>query len=115
MLVRFLGLRGGGHASGPDGPHRLVGDDEIGHLLGGESVEAILDLPIEDGERVVALALFERFADAHNRRQVGGEGRAHLLIHRRVGVAEEAPPLGVPDDRVFGAGVLDHGAPTPRR
>src|SRR5713226_4234179 len=32
VLVCFLSLRGGGHASGPDGPHRLVCNDEIGHL-----------------------------------------------------------------------------------
>src|SRR5216684_494095 len=29
VLVRLLSLRGGGHASGPDGPHRFVCDDEI--------------------------------------------------------------------------------------
>src|ERR1700733_12535159 len=55
VLVRFLCLRGGRIPSGPNGPHGLVGDDEIRHLLAGEPVEPVLDLPIEHGKRLVAL------------------------------------------------------------
>ena len=31
-----------------------------------------------------------------------------LAVDRRVGLAEQPPPLGVADDHVLGAGLLDH-------
>src|SRR5207237_1003050 len=64
VRVRLAGLRGGGIPSGADRPHWLVRHDEIGDLLGGQAIEAVLDLTIEDGERLIALALLERLADA---------------------------------------------------
>ena len=52
VRVRLLGLRRGRDPSGADRPDRLVGDDQIGDLLGGQPVEPVLDLPIEHGERL---------------------------------------------------------------
>ena len=36
------------------------------------------------------------------------DGRHGLAIHRHVGLAEQRPPLGVADDDVLGARLLDH-------
>src|ERR1700730_15450140 len=46
--------------------------------LGREAVEAAPDLSIEHGERLSALALFQRFADADDGCQVGQERGHHL-------------------------------------
>ena len=37
VRMRFLGLRGRGVPPGADRPHRLVGDDQLGDLLGGQA------------------------------------------------------------------------------
>ena len=58
--------------AGADRPDRLVRHDQLGDLLGGQPVETVLQLPVEHGERLVRLALLERFADAHDRRQGSG-------------------------------------------
>ena len=47
-------------------------------LLAGQPIEPDLDLPIEHVERLVALALIERLADADDRRQSGRERRDAL-------------------------------------
>src|SRR5262249_59894244 len=45
-----------------------------------------------DVERLVALALLERLADADDRRQLGGDCRERLAVHDCVGLAEQPPP-----------------------
>ena len=101
VRVRLAGLRRRRGAPGADGPHRLVRDDERGDLLGGELIQPVLDLAIEHGERLVALALLERLADADDRRQPGADRRQRLAVDDRVGLAEQPPPLGVADDHVL--------------
>ena len=108
VRVRLAGLRRRGRAPGADGPHRLVRHHERGHLIAAQPVEAALDLPIEHIHRLVALALLERFADADDGRQRRGDRGGHLSIDRDVGLAEERAALGVADDDVLGAGLLDH-------
>src|SRR5207245_5599921 len=95
-------------ASRPHGPHRLVRDDQSADLIGGQAVEARLDLAIEYAERLVAIALFKGFADADDRRELGCERRAELAIDGLVGLSEQTAPLRVPDDHVFGARLLQH-------
>ena len=77
-------------------------------LLAGHAVEPHLDLPIEHAQRLVALALLERLADAHDRRQLGAERRHEPAVDQLVGLAEEPPPLRVPDDHVLGARLAHH-------
>jgi hypothetical protein len=72
------------------------------------AIEAVLDLAVEDTERFVPLALFERFADADDRRQPGTNRRDRLAVDHRIGLAEQPPPLGVADDHELGARILDH-------
>ena len=78
-------------------------------------IEAVLDLPIEHGERLVALPFLQRLADAHDRHQAGADGGRRFAIDDRVGLAEQPPPFGVADDDVFGARFLQHHAATLRR
>ena len=78
-------------------------------LLAGDAVEAFLDLPIEHRQRLVAVALLERFADADDRRQRRAVSAACIfLFTRRVGLAEQRAALGVADDHVARAGLAHH-------
>ena len=88
VRVRLAGLRRRGVAPGADRPHRLVGDDQSRDLLGRSAVEPVLDLPIEHGERLVALALLERLADADDRRQPGADAPPSVL---RLTIASVSP------------------------
>ena len=72
------------------------------------AVQAFLDLPIEHGERFVAVALFLRFADADNRCQARGNHRVHLLVHHGVGLAKQRPAFRVADNHEPRPGVADH-------
>jgi hypothetical protein len=110
MAVRFGRLRGRGIAAGADRPHRLIRDDELDELFGCDAVESVANLPIEHGERLVALALIERFADADDRREAAGKRSTDLPIHGGVRFPEQRAPLGVADDDVFGAGSRIIGA-----
>src|ERR1041385_6329883 len=95
-------------APGPHPPRRLVGAHEPRELLAGEPLEPLLDLAVEDVERLLAVALVERLADADDRGQPGTDRGHRLPVHRGVGLAEQHAPLGVPDDDVFGPRFADH-------
>ena len=58
--------------------------------------------------RLVAIALVERFADADDRHEAGGERRVRLLVDGVVGLAEQRAALGVADDHVARAGLAHH-------
>ena len=49
-----------------------------------------------------------RFADADDRRQPGPQRRLGLGAHQAVGLAVIGAPLGMADDDIAGAGVLQH-------
>jgi hypothetical protein len=57
VRVRLAGLRRRRVPASADRPHRLVRDHEPADLIGREAVEADLDLPIEDVERIVRVTL----------------------------------------------------------
>ena len=108
MRVGFSRLRRRRVAPGADRPDGLVGNHQLTDLLRRQVIQALLDLTVEHLERLVALALVQRLADAGDRRQAGGKRRVHLPVHHRIGLAEQRPPLGVADDDVLGAGFADH-------
>src|SRR5205807_1406172 len=108
VRVRLGGLRRRRVPARADRPDRLVGDDEARNLIAGEPVEPNLDLTIEDGERLVALALVERLADADDRNELGAERGGDLAVHELVGLVEISAPLGMADDHVFGPRLLEH-------
>src|SRR3954451_3422283 len=55
------------------------------------------------------LALFQRLADADDRRDDRRMGSVEFRRHAGIALAVELAPLGMTDDRVPAARVLDHG------
>src|SRR5439155_24665646 len=108
-----------------DGPHGFVGDDGAGDLLGADACKAALDLEADDGVGAALAALGERLAAADDGDEVVGEGGFDLEVDGLVALAEvsqdflrepffrhaeAAARLGVADDDVAAAGILQHGA-----
>src|SRR2546426_9377692 len=108
-MVDFLRLPRGRGASGADRPHRLVGDDAAGELLGARAGERAPHLPRDDGRGGLRLALRQRLADAHDGDEPRGEAGVQAAVHALVALAEVLPALGVPDDDVRAAGLAQHG------
>src|SRR5262245_13741187 len=104
-LLRLCGCRG---PAGADRPHRLVGDDAGGDLLGADVGEGGVDLTGDDGAGRLGLALLERLADAHDRDEAGGQHGAGPPVDGLVGIAEELPALGVTDDHEDAARLAEH-------
>src|SRR5688572_1029641 len=106
--MRLGRLRRRGGSAGADRPHRLVGDYQQCELLARQPIEPCLDLTIEYAERLAALALIERLADADDGREARRECGDRFSIDHRVGLAEQCAALGVSDDHILGAGLADH-------
>src|SRR5207253_892322 len=98
VCMRLAGLRRRRRPARPDRPYRLVGDNQLGQLRGTDAVEALLDLSIQDRQRLAPLALLERLADADDWREPSRNRRARLPVDDRVALAEQPPALGVSDD-----------------
>src|SRR5437899_4123070 len=108
-VVDFLGLPRGRGASGADRPHRLVGDEAAGELLGARAGECALHLPRDHRPGRFRLALRQRLADAHDRDEARREAGVQAAVHALVALAEVLPALGVPDDDMRAAGLAQHG------
>src|SRR6478735_7286346 len=104
-LLRVVGSR---DLAGADRPHRLVGDDQSGDLLGGESGERAVDL----GEGVLDLPTFlayvEPLADADDRGHPSGQCLVRLRVHQGVVLGVVLTSLGVPDDHVGATELGEH-------
>src|SRR5437773_11789432 len=107
-IVDLLRLSGRGGAAGADRPHRLVGDDASGELLGADVGEGRVDLPGNDGAGRFRLALLERLADADDRDESPGQHGVDAAVDGLVRVAEVLPALGVADDDVRAPGLAQH-------
>jgi len=95
-------------SAGADGPHRLVGDDRAREIGRRETGATGHQLAHDDLHGRVRLALLQRLAHAHDRREPGRERGDQALVHGLVGLAEELAALGVPDDDVRAAGLDEH-------
>src|SRR3989449_536086 len=87
-VVDFLGLPRGRGASGADRPHRLVGDDAAGQLLGARAGERALHLPCDHRPGGPRLAPRHRLARARapapralGERARGRHGLAARAVH----------------------------------
>src|ERR1041384_3881180 len=98
------GIGRGGILPGPDGPDRLVRDDDPVQVVAGDAAEAGLELAGDDGRRLAALPLLQRFSHAEHRHQRRREHRAHLPPGFLVRLAEHVAALGVAHQRHRGAG-----------
>ena len=100
-------LRRGGLA-GADGPHRLIGDDALAQLLGGHTGQRGLDLQGDQLHGDAQLPLLQRLAHADDGVQTGLQCGQHLAVYGEVRLAEVLPALGVADDDVLHAQILQH-------
>ncbi len=108
--MHFLCLRGRGGHTGTDGPHRLVSDDHFLHLLGRQAEEHGSDLFADHVEVVSFLAFSEFLTDAVDDLQAVFKGQGNLRDEFFSGFAIIFATLGVAEDRIGAAGVLEHGS-----
>mmetsp|Transcript_28638 Transcript_28638/g.91721 ORF Transcript_28638/g.91721 Transcript_28638/m.91721 type:complete len:312 (+) Transcript_28638:246-1181(+) len=104
-LLRHLGRR---REAGADGPHRLVRDDDVLHHRRVHPRQSLGELRGANVERLAGLALLLELADAEDGLEPARQDLEHLLVHVRVRVAEDRPPLRVAGQHIVGADALDH-------
>ena len=71
--MRLLGLLRRRGLAGTDGPHGFVRDHGPRERLHSRQVQHRVELPVDDLERAIRLALRQRFADTQDRRHAGRE------------------------------------------
>src|SRR5256886_15932147 len=108
-MVDFLRLPRGRGASGADRPHRLVGDDAAGELLGARARERAPHPPRDDGRGGLRLALRPRLADAPDGDEPRGEAGVQAAGYGLVALSGVLPALGVSHDDMRAAGLAQHG------
>ena len=102
----LLRLRGRGHLARANGPDRLVGNNDIGPLLGADRLRYGTELFSDDGDGVALLALLERLATAQDDADVLVEGVLCLRGDELVVFLEDDATLGVPNQGPSDFGVL---------
>jgi hypothetical protein len=103
--VDFLGLVVGRIAAGADRPHRLVRDDQpprVGHLRRFQLIELVLD----DRQRLARVAFFEFLADAMHEDQPVLVDRRGLAGDEVAGLLEHVPALAVTGEHELHAQVF---------
>mmetsp|Transcript_80217 Transcript_80217/g.211445 ORF Transcript_80217/g.211445 Transcript_80217/m.211445 type:complete len:396 (+) Transcript_80217:145-1332(+) len=103
--VSILGLFGSGHLARADGPHRLVGDDNLLPVLdlGVHRVQ----LALVDFIRLAGLALLQQLANAEDHGDAGLLALLDLRRGDRIGLPELRPALGVADEGPLDRHVLE--------
>ena len=108
MLNTLGGLLGGGGLAGADGPHGLIGDDALAQLLGGYAGQRGLHLQGDELHGDAQLPLLQRLTHADNGVQTGLQRGQYLLVDDEIRLAEILAALGVADDDVLHAQILQH-------
>ena len=109
QLTNLLRLLESRRLTGADGPNRLVGDDAF---CGGKRAHAgkgLFDLRRDKILVSVRLTRFQRLPDANDGNQSRRDRRFGPFVDGLVRIAEILAPLGMADDDVLDAGVLQHG------
>ena len=104
----LAGLFGGGGLAGADGPDGLIGDDHAAHLVLGQAGQGGLHLIGDQLLGDAQLPLTQALAHADDGLQAGLQGGLDLLVDGEVGLVVVLAALGVADDDVLGAHVLEH-------
>ena len=102
------GLLGGGGLAGADGPDGLIGDDALAQLLGGDAGQGGLHLQGDELHGDAQLPLLQALAHADDGMQTRLQSGQNLLVDGEIRFAEILAALGVADDDVFDAQVLEH-------
>src|SRR3984957_7080873 len=103
MPATSLGVGGETRADRPD---RFVGDpDRLAARLGRQRAS---QLPNDHGGLLARLAFRLRLANADNRREAGLQRRFRLGADGLISLMVIGPALGVPNDHISRAGVLEH-------
>ena len=98
MDLLCLLCRGG--LAGTDGPYRLIGDDDIGHILGRELVEDVHNLFLDDIEMPSFFPLGQVLAYAEDHLETCSKSKLHLLDELLIGLTIILPSLGMTEDGV---------------
>ena len=93
--------------AGADRPYRLIGDHH--GLARAPGRERPSELPNDDSGLLARLALGMGLADANDRNETGLQRRFGLGVDKLVGLFVDRAALGVADDDVSRARVLEHG------
>src|ERR1700722_6582506 len=98
-------------ASGLAGSYRpdwLVSDDQAAHLGWWKPLQGGCHLPGEDVFGLVGGTLVFVLSDADHRHHAVSQNSWNDRVDLLVGLPEEAPALGVPDDHVADSEALEH-------
>ena len=101
--VDFLCLVARGGLAGTDGPDGLIGDDDVGHLLGGQVEQGVADFGTDNLLERTVLALLEALAAAEDHLQAVLQGQVNLGLEHLIGLVVVATALAVTQDHVVGA------------
>lgn len=105
--VNLLRLLRSSHFARSNGPHWLVGDDDLGPVL--DLLVDGIELPDNDVDALVLLSLVQGLTDAEDYRQLVVQRGFGLVGDDLVRLAKEGSPLGVTDDHPRDASVLELG------
>src|SRR5437879_7477074 len=108
-LVHILRLLGCGVATGADRPHRFVGHHAQLECAGTAQFQHHIELAGDHFVSAPGVAIRQLLAHAQDRYQALGVRRAKLARHQLIALAIQQAPLGVADDHVFAAYILEHG------
>ena len=100
-------LRSSG-APGADGPNGLVGNDNACHVVSFQAGEGGAHLRSNEIQMVTLVANVQGLAYADNGLHAACDQGLHLGVHLLIGLAEILPALGMADDAVSAADLLDH-------
>lgn len=105
----LLRLLGGGDLAGANSPDGLVGNNNVGPLLGADSLSDGTELCGDDGDGLALLALLEGLAAAKDDADALVEGVLGLGGDELVGLLEDDTALRVADQGPADVGVLELG------
>ncbi|MPM81299.1 hypothetical protein SDC9_128351 [bioreactor metagenome] len=106
VVADFLRFFGCGRAPCPNGPDRLIGNDDTKVVL--YPFEGSQKLPLNDSKGISGVPFIGRLADADVGTKSVGKGSLDLLIDGLIGLAEHLSALAVPDDDGRGADIFEH-------
>ena len=104
--MSLLGDFRSGCLSGSDGPHWLIGNDDVAPVI--DVLSDGIELPLVDSPGASRLSLLEMLSDASDNIEAVVEGSLGLLSDCGVGLSVEVPSLGVAGEGPVDANFIQH-------